>query len=357
MSAVPRGTGGKSASLVVLKLQKYTQAPQRAAALGLFLGLLLFALPLLWVQDGSVSAPTPSVSPLPLPAAHSPAPVQTYPGSDAARLVRVLLEDGSVEEQTMADYLWRVVAAEMPASFHPDALCAQAVCARTYTLASGRHSNADVCTSSACCQAYLHPDEAAARWGDANDLYRDKIAAAVSATDGVVAAHQGSPIQAVFFSSSTAWTEDAVAVWGSQLPYLVSVPSPEGEGVPNYTTTVTLSAEEVSRRVLAFRPQADLSGPAESWFTGAAYTQSGRVATLTVGGISLTGGEARTLFGLRSTCFTLTCGADGFVFSVTGYGHGVGMSQYGANTMAEAGTAWPEILTHYYTGITLEKGW
>jgi stage II sporulation protein D len=260
----------------------------------------------------------------------------------------------------MADYLWRVLAAEMPASFHPDALCAQAVCARTYTLckgASGRHPGADVCTSSACCQAYRSPDEAAARWGESAAAFGEKIAAAVAATDGVTACYDGAPIQALFFSSSTALTETAAAVWGSHLPYLVSVSSPEGEGVPNYISTVTLSADALRQRVLALHPQADLSGPPEGWFTGIAHTDSGRVATLTVGGIPLSGGEARTLFALRSTCFTLTYGPEGFTFTVTGYGHGVGLSQYGANAMAEAGVGWPDILRHYYTGITLEAGW
>lgn len=298
-----------------------------------------------------------------LPPSPTPVAAPTQPPGewDGAQSIRVLLKDGTVESMSMADYLWRVAAAEMPASFEPEALRAQAVCARTYSmwkLASGSHQEdgADICTDSACCQAYIDPLEAAQRWGTATEAYTAKIAAAVADTDGQVITYDGAPIQAVFFSSADGRTEDAEAVWGRSMPYLVPVDSPEGDEVPNYHSTVTLTAEEVRALVQEAGIGADLSGPPESWFSNVALTSSGRVASLELGGAELTGGAVRSLFSLRSASFSVTQADGVFTFSVTGYGHGVGMSQYGANAMAKAGSDWREILSHYYTGTVIQEG-
>lgn len=333
---------------------------------GLLAGALLFLLPLLWVKKAEEASGTPMLPASPAPVADSQPPsADPSPSgaSDGAYTVRVLLEDGTVAEQTMEEYLWSVVAAEMPASFEPDALRAQAVCARTYTLWKASHGSrhtaegADICTDSACCQAYTTREEALARWGGAAEEYTAKIADAVAATAGVVATYGGQPIQAVFFSSASGATEDAAAVWGNSLPYLTSVESPEGEEVPNYHSTVTLTQEEVRALVTAAYPEADLSGEPSGWFSDLTYTASGRVASVSVGGVSLSGGAARNLFSLRSACFQVEPEGENFCFSVTGYGHGVGLSQYGANAMAARGSTWQQILTHYYTGISLEAGW
>ena len=330
----------------------------RPLAAGFLLGAAVLLLPLLAAGRGSAAEPSPQLLPV---SPSVPAEPDRTTGWDESRTVRVLEEDGQVEELTMGEYLWRVVAAEMPASFEPEALKAQAVCARTYCLwkmSAGRHSDegADVCADSACCQAYLTREEAAERWGEAAEAYTARIAAAVADTDGQVLTYEGSPIQAAFFSSSTAATEDAAAVWGSSLPYLVSVDSPEGDEVPDYRSTVILTAEELKRLVMSAYPDADLSGDPSGWLTNTGYTASGRVAEVEVGGITLSGGAARALFSLRSACFTAE-EADGvFTFSVTGYGHGVGMSQYGANAMARAGSDWRDIVSHYYTGITIQTG-
>lgn len=325
---------------------------------GLLAGVMLFILPLLLVKGQAGETGTEGAALLP----SSPAPVtgtERAPAEsrDGTRKVRVLLEDGTVDEQTMAEYLWSVVAAEMPAAFEEEALRAQAVCARTYTLwkgeKSGKHGDADVCTDSACCQAYVTREEAAERWGEQAEAYGEKIAAAVADTDGTVILYEGQPIQAVFFSSSSGATEDAQAVWGSSLPYLASVDSPEGEEVPNYRSVVTLTAEEARALIRSAYPGADVSGTPDKWSSGVTYTASGRVAELEIGGVTLSGGAARSLFSLRSACFQVETGEDSVTFSVTGYGHGVGMSQYGANAMAKAGSSWQEILNHYYTGVTL----
>ena len=330
----------------------------RPLAAGLLAGLAVLLLPLLTLAGEPESEPPQTGAPQLLPPA--PASTPSAPAVDAdwdgTRTVRVLEKDGSVVSMTVADYLWRVVAAEMPATFEPEALRAQAVCARTYTLwkgASGRHDGADLCADSACCQAYVTPEDAAARWGAQAEDYAARIAAAVSDTNGQIVTCGGQPIMAVFFSSSAESTEDAAAVWGESVSYLVPVNSPEGEEVPNYRSTVTLTAEELAAAVKAAYPDAVLSGDASGWIGAAAYTASGRVDTLELGGLTLSGGAARALFGLRSACFTVTEEGGVFTFSVTGYGHGVGMSQYGANAMAAEGRTWQEIITHYYTGVEI----
>jgi stage II sporulation protein D len=211
-----------------------------------------------------------------------------------------------------------------------------------------------VCTDSSCCQAYTTKEDAAERWASLAEEYTAKISAAVADTDGVIATYDGQPIQAVFFSSAAGATEDAAAVWGNSLPYLVSVDSPEGDEVPNYRSEVTLTADEVRALVAAAYPGADLSGPVSGWFSNVTYTASGRVAAMDIGGVTLSGGAARNLFSLRSAFFQVETGEDSVTFSVTGYGHGVGLSQYGANAMAQAGSGWQEILEHYYTGVTLD---
>ncbi len=308
-------------------------------------------------QAGAEGSP-PVLTAVPVSTATPTPPPEPASGLDGETGVRVLLADGSVAELTMEEYLWRVVAAEMPAAFEEEALKAQAVCARTYTLwkmAGARHSEADICADPACCQAYRTPVEMAQRWGELAEEYTARIAGAVADTDGMVLTYGGELIQAVFFSSSAASTEDAAAVWGESLPYLVAVDSPEGEEVPNYRSTVVLTAAEVQKLAEDSGLGIRLSGEPERWLGEPEYNASGRVAAIRVGDVTLSGGAARSLFGLRSACFTVEEKEGVFTFSVTGYGHGVGMSQYGANAMARAGSSWEDIVRHYYTGVELTK--
>ena len=222
----------------------------------------------------------------------------------------------------MADYLFGVVAAEMPAAFEEEALKAQACAARTYTVvrqasAHAAHPQADVCTDSSCCQAYVERQAAETRWGISAGTYSAKISQAVTGTDGLGILYQGAPIQAVFFSSAPGQTADAVEVWGSQVDYLKSVSSPEGDEVPNYRSQVVLTAEEVRSRVLAAYPGAGLSGDPSGWF-GTPASNGGVVSSIPVGGVTLTGSQVRTLFSLRSAAFTVAWDGAGFTFSVTG---------------------------------------
>ena len=217
-----------------------------------------------------------------------------------------------------------------------------------------RHPDGDVCTQITCCQAYITPEDAAQRWGEQAQAYGEKIRRAVADTDGEVILYDGAPIQAVFFSSAAGETLDAVEVWGSEVPYLSAVASPEGDEVPNYHTEAAFSAAEFRSILTGAYPEADLSGEPAQWLGSVRRNSAGGVASMVIGGTELTGGQLRALFGLRSTYIDLTVRGDELVFSVTGYGHGVGMSQYGANAMAKAGADYREILTWYYTGVTVE---
>ena len=220
---------------------------------------------------------------------------------------------------------------------------------------SVNHPEADLCTDHTCCQAWIGREKAQANWGDNAQTYTDKITRAVAETNGEVALYEGALISALYHSSSTDTTQDAVAVWGGNVPYLKSVPSPEGEEVPDYHSTVTYPSQETRDRILSAKPEAVLEGEPANWFTNAVYSQGGSVLTIDLGGVNVTGHQARTIFDLRSASFTVETTPDSVTFSVTGYGHGVGMSQYGANAMAAEGKTYQEILQHYYTGITVES--
>lgn len=281
---------------------------------------------------------------------------------DKGRAVRLLQRDGTVVKLTMAEYLWGVVAAEMPASFEPEAIKAQACAARTYTVlkqdtASQKHPDADICADSTCCQAYTDRAAAQARWGANATEYTQKIEQALAQTDGLGILYEEKPIQALFFSSAAGKTVDAVEVWGNSVDYLKSVDSIEGEGVPNYQTQVTLTTAQFKDAVTAAYPAADLSGDASAWITVNRRTEGGCVGSVLLGGLTLTGAQVRTLFSLRSATFSVSYDEDCFTFDVTGYGHGVGMSQYGANAMAKQGSDFQEILTWYYSGTEVAPLW
>ena len=321
---------------------------KRVVAVALLLVAVDFLLPVLLLRGPKkIPVPTPDLLP----------PEQQPTGMDQLAQVRVLMEDGAVHSMSRADYLWGVTAAEMPASFHPEALKAQSVAARTYfvSLDPDKHPGADVCADSGCCQAYISREEARANWGERADELGARIQQAVEGTDGLVATYEDEPIQALFFSSAPGSTVDAQAVWGTHVPYLVSVASPEGEEVPNYRSQLTLSSEELRELILAQYPQADLSGPCENWLSDMDREPSGTVRRLKLGGVELTGGQLRRLVGLRSACFTVSVKNEEVTFYVTGYGHGVGMSQYGANALAEQGEDFRQILRWYYTGVEVER--
>ena len=276
------------------------------------------------------------------------------PPNPRAQTVTVLTDSGEASLD-MTEYLSGVVAAEMPASFETEALKAQAVAARSYTMyctQSGKHGGG-ICTDPGCCQAWLSDSRMRQRWGTGYEGYHKKILDAVRATEGEYLSYKGAPAQAVFHSSSASVTESSGNVWNG-VPYLVSVSSPEGTGdVPEYISYVLVSPEELKNAVLSRHPEAVFPEEAEQWTGELRRDSGGRVESLTLGGAELSGREIRSLFLLRSTAFELTYEDGSFLFTVVGFGHGVGMSQYGANVMAQNNADYTSILAHYYPGTTL----
>lgn len=319
---------------------------RKYAAAGLVLTVLLFGGAYL-AAGGSAAEPEPA----------APETAAVHHDRD----VTLTIQDGDTTEQmTLERYLTGVVRGEMPASFEMEALRAQAAAERSYVyyqLAAGRkdaHPDADFCTDHTCCSAYLSEMAAREKWGGDFAPWNTRVEQAVSDTDGQVVLYNGRPILAVFHSSSAGRTAAAGDVWSGDLPYLVSVDSPEGEEtVPNYYSTVTFTAAEAKEKLLAAHPELKLSGTPDRWFGAAAENGSGRVETVSVGGTDIEGTELRRIFGLRSACFTVAADSESVTFRVTGYGHGVGMSQYGANQLAREGKTWQEILEWYYTGATV----
>jgi len=271
-------------------------------------------------------------------------PVQTQP--DTRETILVWTDNGCVEME-LTEYLTGVLISEMPGSFHIEAKMAQAVVARTYTLrrsgGTDKHPGT-VCTESSCCQGYLDPDAFQDR--EAVELARQ----AVEATEGLVLTYEGELIDATYFSCSGGMTEDAVAVWGTDVPYLQSVDSPGEEIAAHYTDTVHFTKEQLESAL-----GLTLKGSAESWIGMVTYTQGGGVASMVIGGKLLRGTELRSALGLRSTAFSAEGSAGGITFTTKGYGHRVGMSQYGAQAMALNGSSFDQILAHYYSGTVLTQ--
>ena len=342
-------------------MKRHSEIRQGIAVSAVLL-VLLFALPL------AVVTPFPALPQASAGSAGGEAETEPFqPGDLDGEMVLKVLTGDTVEEMTLGAYLVGVVRAEMPASFEGEALKAQAVAARTYTLykmqTGGNHGDtADICTDSTCCQAYISEEDARNNWGENADAYEEKIEAAVRETDGEAILYGGVPILAVFHSSSAGQTRSSAGltrpageVWQSDLPYLQPVESPEpGDSIPNYYSRVEFTAEEFREKVLSSYLEADLSGEMGSWLQNAAVDTAGSVETVDVGGVTMKGSTLRSVLGLRSACFEWEVEDGKLVFYVTGYGHGVGMSQYGANQMAKEGADYREILTHYYTGVTVE---
>ena len=267
-----------------------------------------------------------------------------------------VLRDGQLETMPLEDYLCGVVAAEMPASFPMEALKAQAVAARSCALcgeSARKHGEAAVCTDPGCCQAWAGEEALRELWGADYEANRGRIRAAVDATAGQALYYEEKPAFAAFHSSSAGATEDCGAVWNPR-PYLVSVSSPEtAEDVPGYVSTVRCWSIDFRDTLLSARPEADFSVPQSEWLGALRRDASGRVAEAVIGGAAFSGTELRRLFSLRSTAFEISREGGEFVFTVTGFGHGVGMSQYGAKVMAEQGADYREILAHYYPGTEI----
>lgn len=256
---------------------------------------------------------------------------------------------GQLREMDLEQYVCGVVLAEMPADFEEEALKAQAVVARTFAwkakVTGGKHGDGSVCTNSRCCQGYL-PEERYVRYYGTEEAAA-KVKEAVYSTREMIITYEGELIEATYFSSSGGATEDAVAVWGNSYPYLTSKESPESD--TQGEQSVAFSSAYLEKKL-----HVELGEDPKDWFQDWQKTPGGGVANVNIGGRSFSGTELRELLGLRSTVFSVTIKNDVVFFQTKGYGHRVGMSQYGAEAMAVEGKSWEEILKYYYSGVTLE---
>lgn len=257
-----------------------------------------------------------------------------------------------IENVPLEDYIVGVVAAEMPADFDIEALKAQALAARTFTvnhlLENDENADYDI-TDTVQHQVYKSDEELRKQWGSAYEENIEKISSAVKATAGEILTYQDDPIMPAFFSMSNGYTENSEDYWESKLPYLRSVESPWETDNPKFLSQETFSKAELEKLL-----SINLGGGAENNLV-IARKDSGRVDKLTVGGHSFTGREVREKLGLRSSDFSVKQNNGHFIFTTKGYGHGVGMSQYGADAMAKEGKNYEEIVKHYYQEVEIDS--
>lgn len=265
-----------------------------------------------------------------------------------------------IEEVPLDEYLYGVVSAEMPASFEIEALKAQAVVARTYTIYkiqnnSGKHEGADICDDSTCCQAWILKEDRLNKWEETSRQSNwDKIVNAVDSTKGKIVTYEGKPINAFFHSNSGGKTETTMNVWGGDgYPYLQSVATSGEDTYSQYQSEVILSKKDFVNKIKEKHSDFSINFDEENCIQILEYTEGNRVKTIKIGNINLSGVELRTLLGLKSANFTINIEGDNISFLVIGYGHGVGMSQTGADSMAKQGSNYEEIIKHFYTGVEI----
>ena len=284
----------------------------------------------------------------------------TYNYSKYGTISLLHKKTGEVEQVKLDEYLCNVVSAEMPATFEQEALKAQAIVARTYTIykiLNKKHDNADICDDSTCCQAWISKDDRLAKWEEnQRESNWQKICSAVNETSGKIITYENKPIDAFFHSNSGGITEVPVNVWGGTgYPYLQSVETSGENTYTQYASEVTLSQEELINKLKEKYSDISIDFTNSEDIKILEYTESKRVKTVKFGNHEISGVEARTLFGLKSTNFEISIDGNNIKFSVKGYGHGVGMSQTGADSMAKNGSRAEEIIKHFYTGVEITE--
>ena len=291
---------------------------------------------------------------------NSTKPEEKYEYAKYATIKLYHVQTGETEELPIDEYLYGVVSAEMPASYEMEALKAQAVVARTYTLyqimnSNGKHGEAGMCDASTCCQAWLSKEDRLAKWEESvRDSNWNKIVEAVDCTQGKIITYEGKPIDAFFHANSGGTTETATNVWGgANFLYLQSVQTAGEDAYSGYNSEVELTKEELVNKLKEKHSDLAINFEEQDAIKIVEYTESGRVRTMKFGNIELAGTEVRSLLGLRSTKFSFEINGDTIKFAVIGYGHGVGMSQTGADSMAKTGSTYEDIIQHFYTGVQI----
>ena len=269
-------------------------------------------------------------------------------------------ETMQIEELNIDEYLYGVVSSEMPANFELEALKAQAIVARTYTIYqiihnSSKHENADICDNYSCCQAWISKEERFSKWNSEEaESNWNKIVQAVNETKGKIVTYNKQPINAFFHANSGGVTESSLNIWsGIDYPYLKSVETSGEEGYTQYASEVILNKQELLEKIQTQYEDFEIDFDKQDSIEILEYTSSGRVKTIKIGNKEIAGTEARTLLGLKSTNFAVTIDGENIIFSVIGYGHGVGMSQTGADSLAKQGLKYEEIIKHFYTNVEI----
>ena len=268
-------------------------------------------------------------------------------------------ETNEVEEVKLDDYISCVVSAEMPVSYHIEALKAQAIVARTYTIykitTSSKHEEADICDKSTCCQAWISKEDRVKKW-DENEAQNNwnKIIQAVNETAGKIITYEGKPINAFFHANSGGKTEVPFYVWGGTgYPYLQVVETSGEEAYSQYSSEVKFTKKEFIEKIKKQYKEFEIDFEKENCIEIAERDESNRVVTVKIGNLNLSGVETRKLLELKSANFNVEIGEDELIFKVIGYGHGVGMSQTGADAIAKQGKNCEEIIKHFYTGVEI----
>ena len=260
--------------------------------------------------------------------------------------ITIYRSNGSVINLNMTDYLIGVVSSEMPASFNLEALKAQSVLARTYALKAKQTGKK--LTDTVNTQSYIDIDQMKNKWGNSFNTYYNKIKNAVENTNGEYLSYNGNYIEALYHSTNNGKTESSLDVFGNYYPYLISVSSEYDKNASSYLKAISMPLDTISNKL-------GLNLNNDSVISILSYTDGGNIKEININGNNFSGKKVRELLGLRSTDFDISISDNNANITTRGYGHGVGMSQYGANGMANAGYSYKDILSHYYPGTTLTK--
>ena len=276
------------------------------------------------------------------------------------KTIKLLHKDtNQVEEVNLDKYIANVVSAEMPADYELEALKAQAIVARTYTIykitTSKKHSTADICDKSTCCQAWISKEDRFKRWDEDKRISNwNKIMEAVNETAGKIITYEGKPINAFFHSNSGGKTQIPFYVWGGEgYPYLQVVETSGEENYSQYSSEAKFTKEEFVEKIKKEHEDFEIDFKEEKCIEIIERDDSNRVVTVKIGNLNLSGVETRTLLGLKSANFTVEISEKEILFKVIGYGHGVGMSQTGADALAKQGKNYEDIIKHFYVGVEI----
>ncbi len=261
---------------------------------------------------------------------------------------------GKVTEMSVEEYVYGVVCAEMPASFHTEALKAQAVACYTYLKwlkeNADNSDEGDITDSASVHQAYITEDELRERWGTSYDIYSEKVKNAVESVLFEFLTYKGETAMTVFHGLSPGRTVSASQIWKTDVPYLKSVTAPGDSLSPDITEEITLTEKDF---VKPFKTADEKD--ADSIFKSIKENENGFVSEISFGKDTLSPTDLRSAYGLKSPHFKAEKTEKGILLTVYGKGHGVGMSQYSADYMARQGSTYKEILAHFYEGTVLKK--